>query len=231
MEYKVFIPCAGMGSRLGDLTKNTNKALVKVNGKEVITYIIDKFKPNISIVIGLGYKGSQVRSFLEKKYPRRKFIFVTIDNYDGPGSSLGYTMFQCKEYLQCPFVFISNDTIVLEDIPDPKENYIGYATERDVTQFRSLRLEGNKVLELCEKGATGEVRPYIGLSGIKDYNKFWEVLENNKQEFMKIGESAGIRYLLKHGISFRGIEFSWFDTGNLLDLAKTEQKLMNLFRT
>jgi NDP-sugar pyrophosphorylase family protein len=227
MEYKVFIPCAGIGSRLGDLTKNMNKALIKINGKEVITYIIDKFKPEITIVMGLGYKGEQVRKFLEDTYPERKFIFVDIDNYDGPGSGLGYTMLQCKIYLECPFIFISNDTIILEEIPEPEENYAGYASKRDVTQFRSLRLneEGDKVLELCEKGATGEVRPYIGLSGIKDYEEFWKVLDVNKELFMKIGESAGIKYLLGKGINFKGIEFSWLDTGNPEDLAITEKRL------
>lgn len=232
LDYRIFIPCAGIGSRLGELTKDRNKALVKINGKEVITYIIDKFDPNVEIVMGLGYKGPQVREFLEKTYPNRKFIFVEIDNYDGPGSGLGYTMLSCKEHLQCPFVFISNDTIILEDIPEPEENYSGYTSKRDVTQFRSLRLneEGDKVLELCEKGATGEVRPYIGLSGIKDYKEFWEVLENNKEDFMKIGESAGIKHMLRNGVNFKGIEFTWFDTGNLKDLYRTEEKLKEVFK-
>lgn len=227
-EYKVFIPSAGIGSRLGDLTQHTNKALVKVSGKEAITYIINKFKKNIEIVIALGYKGDQIKSFLEEKYPERNFTFINIDNFDGPGSGLGYTMLSCKDHLQCPFIFISNDTILVEDIHEPNKNYIGYASERDVTQFRSIRLEGDRVTELCEKGAIGKVVPYIGISGIKDYKEFWKVLENDKESFMKIGESAGIRYMLNRGIYFEGIKFTWFDTGNLKDLAITENALKNL---
>lgn len=230
MEYKVFIPSAGIGSRLGDLTKDMNKALVKVEGREVITYIIDKFPEHTGIVIALGYKGDKVRGFLEKTYPERNFIFVDIDNFDGPGSGLGYSMSKCEKYLQCPFIFISNDTIVLEEIPAPYKNYSGYASERDVTQFRSLRLDGNKVLELCEKGANGYVRPYIGLSGIKDYKDFWEVLKLNKESFFKIGESAGIKHMLAKGISFEGIEFTWFDTGNPIDLAKTKEKIKEIYK-
>jgi NDP-sugar pyrophosphorylase family protein len=225
MNYRVFIPSAGIGSRLGGLTENTNKALVRVAGKEVITYIINKFPKEVNIVIALGYKGNQIRDFLEKTYPDRNFTFVNIDNYDGPGSGLGYTMLQCKDQLQCPFIFISNDTLVIEDISEPDKNYMGYASERDVAQFRSVRLEGDKVVELCEKGATGNVRPYIGLAGVKDWEEFWKILLENKEEFMKIGESAGLRYMIEQGISIQGVEFTWFDTGNLDDLAKTEKVL------
>jgi choline kinase len=228
MNYRVFIPSAGIGSRLGSLTDNINKALVKVNGKEAISYIIDKFDENVEIVIALGYKGDQIEEFLHKTYPNRKFVFVKIDNFDGPGSGLGYTMLQCKDHLQCPFIFSSNDTIILEDIPAPSKNYIGYASERDVTQFRSVRLEGNKVVELCEKGAKGNVRPYIGLSGIKDWQEFWKVLEESPESFMKIGESAGLKFVINKDLNVEGIEFSWFDTGNLDDLAETEKALREI---
>ena len=105
---------------------------------------------------------------------------------------------------------------------------MGYGSERDVAQFRSVRLEGNKVSELCEKGAEGNVRPYIGLSGVKDWEEFWKVLEEDKESFMKIGESAGLRLMINKGQDMEGIEFAWFDTGNLDDLAKTEKALQEL---
>jgi hypothetical protein len=44
-------------------------------------------------------------------YPNRKFIFVDVDNYDGPGSSQVYSMNKCKEYLQEPFIYNDCDTI------------------------------------------------------------------------------------------------------------------------
>ena len=137
-------------------------------------------------------------------------------------------MLQCKNYLQCPFIFISNDTIVLEEIPKPDTNFLGYSTERDVTQFRSFKLKADSVLELYEKGAMGDMRPYIGVAGIKDFEEFWKVLENDKEEFIRIGESAGIRYMLRKNIAFKGIFFNWFDTGNLRDLERTENILMEI---
>lgn len=226
--YKVFIPSAGIGSRLGDLTKDKNKALVKVGGKEAISYIIEKFPINVEMVIALGYKGEQIKNFLENNYPGRKFTFVVIDNFDGPGSGLGYTMLQAKNLLQCPFIFISNDTILLEEIPKPDINFLGYSNERNLTHFRSLKIDGDNVLELYEKGEVGDVRPYIGVAGIKDFEEFWKVLEGYKEEFIKIGESAGIRYMLKKKIAFKGYFFNWFDTGNLRDLERTETILREI---
>ena len=61
MDYKVLIPSAGLGTRLGDLSKNVNKALVSVANKPVISYIIEKFPADIEIVVAIGHKGQLVK--------------------------------------------------------------------------------------------------------------------------------------------------------------------------
>jgi len=223
--FRVLIACAGTGSRLGNLTKETNKALIKVKGKEVITYIVDKFEENTEIVIALGYMGEKVKSFLQKTYPNRKFFFVTVDNFEGPGSSLGYSISKCREYLQCPFIFIPNDMVVLENIPSPNLNYIGYASERDISQFRSIELDGPRLLRLNEKKSNSLGLPYIGLMGVKDYALFWKTLDKDQESFFKFGESGAIRFMLANNSPFKAYAFSWFDTGNPQDLKKTEEEL------
>ena len=40
-NYKVFIPCAGVGERLGEFTENVNKALISVTNKPVISHIVE----------------------------------------------------------------------------------------------------------------------------------------------------------------------------------------------
>ena len=39
---KILITCSGTGSRMGEYTKYTNKALIKIGDKFSIDYIIDK---------------------------------------------------------------------------------------------------------------------------------------------------------------------------------------------
>jgi choline kinase len=222
VKYKVLIPTAGLGSRLKGLSKNINKALISIAHKPAISYIIDKFPEDIEFVIPLGYKADTVRDFLTLAYPNRKFIFVDIVNYEGKGSGLGYTILQCEKHLQLPFIFISNDTLVLENIKAPEHNWMGYAQTEDNTQYRSIRIEKRNVAEICAKGAEGDVKAYIGLAGIHDYNEFWNSMKNGiNQGSLEIGESFGLRTLVDKGIE--PIKFTWFDTGNLDALKATRE--------
>ena len=126
MSFKVCIPTAGIGSRLDKKTKFINKSLISLNNRPIISHIIDKFPNDCEFVIPLGYKSSLVRDFLEITYPKHNFIFKEIDPYIGPNSGLGHTLTVCKKLLMDPFIFISCDTIVLESIPPPTENWMGF---------------------------------------------------------------------------------------------------------
>ena len=111
-EYKVLITTSGIGSRLGNLTKYTNKSLVRVGKKPTLSYIIESYPEDIEIVITLGYFGDYVKQFVELAYPKRKITFVEVDKYCGDGSSLAYSLLKAKEHLQCRFIFHSSDTIL-----------------------------------------------------------------------------------------------------------------------
>ena len=89
-NYKVFIPCAGTGSRLGEKTKLINKSLLSVGNKPVISHIVEKFKDNVEIVVALGFKGSYVRQFLELSYPEKKFTFVDVEKLLSLRGSLNF---------------------------------------------------------------------------------------------------------------------------------------------
>jgi NDP-sugar pyrophosphorylase family protein len=95
-EYKVLITTSGLGSRLGELTDYTNKCLIRVADKPAISYIIESYPNDTEFIITLGHFGSHVKQFLKLTYPTHNFTFVEIDKYKGPGSSLGYSLLQCK---------------------------------------------------------------------------------------------------------------------------------------
>lgn len=221
MKYKVVIPTAGLGSRLQNLSRHVNKALVTIDHKPSISYIIEKIARDVEIVIPLGHKKETVMDYLCMAYPERKFTFIEVAPFSGDGSGLGLTLLHCKDALQLPFIFCSNDTIVEEQIPVPARNWMGYADTNDTEQYRSIRFEGAaNVTEICSKGASGNVRPYIGLAGIHDYEEFWHAMERGRDSgSIEVGESYGLRFLIEKGIS--PIKFSWWDTGNLETLKKT----------
>ncbi|GAC15214.1 phosphotransferase [Aliiglaciecola lipolytica] len=222
MSFRVFIPTAGIGSRLKGLSKHINKALVTIADKPAISHIVEKFPIDVEIVVALGYKADSVREFLTLAYPERTFLFRHVSKYEGEGSGLGLTLLECQDLLQCPFVFCSNDTLVTNDIPVPDKNWMGYFNAQDNSQYRSLRIRTGVIEEICAKGAEGDVKTYIGLAGIKDFEQFWQAMvSDNSGSAINIGESFGLRHLLPKKIF--PIEFDWHDTGNLPALEVTRR--------
>ena len=85
---KIIITTSGIGKRLGNYTKYNNKTLVRVGNKYAICYIIEKYPMSSEFIITLGYYGDLVKQFLQLAYPNHNFTWVTIDKYEGDGSSL-----------------------------------------------------------------------------------------------------------------------------------------------
>lgn len=220
MSYRVCIPTAGTGSRLGSLTRFINKSLVSIANRPTLSHLIEQFPKDAEFVIALGHKGALVREFLELAYPQRQFFYADVDLYEGPGSGLGLSLLSCKHYLQQPFIFISCDTLVREPIPEPNENWMGYAEGSELQPYRTLKVEFGRVEAICEKGEgkTNSHKQYVGLAGVHDYRRFWEAMERGGELAIDSGEAYGLRHLLPKKISAHG--FNWCDTGNLNALTR-----------
>lgn len=230
--YKVLVPTSGTGSRLGELTRNRNKTLVPVGDRPALSRILDSYSKEIPIVVTLGYLGDSVKDYLEQNHRDRIFEFVWVDTFEGPGSSLGYSMLQAKDNLQCPFIFHAGDGIFVEPIPEPTTNWIGgyvedwKKTELDLKHYTSHNIEHNKVVAINERGIQG-VSLHIGLDGIFDYKSYWEILENlykNNPNDAQLSEVHVLREMMKKGIEFTWVPFkAWLDIGNLPALMKAQK--------
>lgn len=237
MKYKVLLTTSGTGSRLGELTKHTNKALVPINGIPTIDYILSSYPKDTVFVVTLGYLADQVKEYLVAHHKDRQFEFVEVDPYIGDGSSLLYSMRCAKENLQCPFIFHACDTIITEAIPEPDTNWvIGYVidaetTELDVRQYRSHKVEGGYITKVNDKGVMDFDSIHIGMTGIYDYQVFWETLEEIYAKDplnQALGDVPVIEGLLEKGVKIKWIPFhTWLDTGNPDALKRTEEYLRN----
>jgi choline kinase len=227
VEHKVLITTSGLGSRLGQLTDYTNKCLVRVTDKPAISYIVESYPKNTKFVITLGHYGDHVKQFLQLAYPDHDFTFVEIDKYKGEGSSLGYSILQCKDELQCPFIFHASDTIIKNYIPtSPNINYVVGTYKEDPAQYRTLNLNGNKLVKINEKGELNYDFSYVGIAGIKDFKLFFNNLEtliHNKH--IDTSDVHAINNMLSE-VDFYGEwvkENHWFDIGNTTELSKTKK--------
>jgi len=230
-EFKVLITTSGLGSRLGNLTDYTNKCLVRVGDKPVISHIIESYPEWIEFVITLGHYGSHVEQFLKIAYPDKKFKFITVDKYKGDGSSLGYSILQAKSELQCPFIFHASDTIIdkyISTVPD--HNYVIGTYREDSSQYRTLNLDSGKLIRINEKGELHFDFSYVGIAGIKDYELFFsemETLVNDRGG--DISDVHAINNMLSN-VDFLYHEAgygNWYDIGNTSELFKTRKAFKN----
>jgi thiamine kinase-like enzyme len=221
MRYKVLITTSGLGSRLGEFTKFTNKALIRIKDKPVISYIVESYPKKIEFVVTLGYFGDYVKQFLKIAYPDRKFTFVKIDNYEGKGSSLLYSMLKAEKYLQCPFIFHASDTLVHEKIPAPSFNWDGGFRGTNGSQYRSFDVVDGEITKFYDKGMIRPDYLHIGLVGIHDYKTFWNEAKKGGESDVSVVER----------MKFKVVEFrEWNDTGNVQSLYETWEKFGDLNR-
>ena len=106
---KYCILAAGIGSR-NKAILGLHKGLLPIQNIPTISHTINKFDNEKEIIITVGHQSEQIKSYLKFVHPNRKIKFIEIDRYTGKGSGPGYSLLQCKEELQCPFVFGTIDT-------------------------------------------------------------------------------------------------------------------------
>ena len=217
----VLILAAGLGSRLGNLTKNINKAMLPINNKAIISYIIDKFPSEYEFIITLGYKGNELKQYCELSYPNHKFTFVEIDKYEGEGSGPGYSSLQCKQHLQRPFYFVTADCIIDNSkMPHLDGNWLGVYPTAYPEKYSTLQLDkDDNVTSFVNKSTEGYDNAFIGLASIWDYEIFWSELETN----MKNGEIVSAFEDISKYSGFKAKHLKWLDTGNLDDLNRTKE--------
>jgi len=105
---QALILAAGMGKRLGALTKEATKCMVEVCGTKLIDSAIASIvEAGIrDLVVVIGYKGAGLRSYLEGRYPDLRIRFVENEIYDKTNNI--YSLWLAREAL------LSDDTILIE---------------------------------------------------------------------------------------------------------------------
>lgn len=227
-EYKVLITTSGIGSRLGDLTKYTNKSLVRVGDKPAISHIIESYPRDTKFVVTLGHFGDHVKDFLGLAYPNKNFEFVTVDKYKGEGSSLLYSLKCAKSKLNTPFIFHAGDTIIKEhSFQKLKDNWVVGYDKLNSAQYRTFNTDSKNISNFNEKGELNYDFVYVGVAGISDYKLFWRNLDEiyKKNSFdSSLSDVHVIRKMLSSTKFKFEISDNWFDIGNTSELKKTRSK-------
>jgi len=221
MKPALCILAAGTGSRLGKLADFINKGLLPLNNKAIISYIIDKTSDDYEIIIALGYKGNMVREYCLAAHPDRKFIFVEVDKFEGEGTGPAYSINQCKKHLQRPFIWVTADTIISEDLPKLDDNWLGLYPTSIPELYSTAKIDGDHIVDFKNKDKNGYEYAFIGIASIYDYETFWNELDVDSGEivsaFYRIGNYSG----------FKAKFFDWYDVGTIDSYMKAKKLFEN----
>ncbi|HHU16942.1 MAG: aminotransferase class I/II-fold pyridoxal phosphate-dependent enzyme [Anaerovoracaceae bacterium] len=105
---QALILAAGMGKRLKELTRDSAKCMVEVNGRTLIERMLFQLDElNLTeIIIVVGYKAKELISFINTLNIRTPIIFVTNEIYSKTNNI--YSLYIARDYL------IKDDTLLLE---------------------------------------------------------------------------------------------------------------------
>jgi len=230
VAYTLYIPTAGIGSRLGSLTSSCNKSLMTVGTQPVLWKIIQKAMqtkyPVERVVIALGFNGAQVKELFEHVNLGVDLEFVNVDPFEGEGSGLGETLRQSRKYLQSPFIFWACDALVESEIPLKMTNWVAVSRKSLTDEYRSVTYNNYQVEAINDKGfsfdteSSTQVATYAGICGVVDTDLFWSTFDQ-AQESTNVGEVAGLRGLVP---SLEVIEVEWADIGSEERLREIQQQ-------
>ncbi len=105
---QAIILAAGMGKRLGHLTRSNTKCMVEVNGVTLIERVLTQLS-NLQlsrVVLVIGYEGKKLREFIGSEYKDLKIEYVENEIYDQTNNI--YSLYLAKDKL------LEDDTLLLE---------------------------------------------------------------------------------------------------------------------
>lgn len=105
---QAIILAAGMGKRLGDLTRNNTKCMVKVNGVPLIDRALTQLsRLDLSrVILVIGYEGDKLRTHVGESYKGLKITYIENPVYDKTNNI--YSLSLAKKELQ------EDDTLLIE---------------------------------------------------------------------------------------------------------------------
>ena len=117
--YKMIIVCGGRGRRMGKLTNNVPKPLIKVGKKTIIEHKIHYYKKqNLkNFIFCLGYKSTQMKKFLDKKLPG------SLIHDGGLNTGILKRIFLVKEYIKNNIIISYGDTLAKINFRDLLKNH------------------------------------------------------------------------------------------------------------
>ena len=114
---QALILAAGMGKRLGELTKDNTKCMVKVNGIPLIDRLLNQLsKLSLRrVVIVVGYEGDKLKKYVGNTYQGMEIKYIDNPVYDKTNNIYSLSLAK-KEMMEDDTLLIESDLIFSDEI-------------------------------------------------------------------------------------------------------------------
>src|SRR5881398_2752058 len=231
---QLIIPLAGKGTRLRPHTHLTPKPLLKVAGRPVMDWVMDRLKglDVTELIFITGHLKEQVEEFARSRY-RIPSRFIEQKVQDGTAGAINLA----RPYVKGPMLIIFVDTVFEADLTlinrTDADGIIWAKEVEDYQRFGVIVTDaGGYMTRIVEKTSTPVSRlANIGLQYIKDWKSLFDGIAHTlAQPPGKGGEyylTDAFQYMVDRGRRLLTAPVAgWYDCGKVDTLLETNQHLL-----
>jgi glucose-1-phosphate thymidylyltransferase len=230
---QVIIPLAGKGTRLRPHTHLVPKPLLKVAGRPVMDWVMDRVQelPVSELIFITGHLKEQVEQYARSRYPYpSRFIEQKVQ--DGTAGAVNLA----RPFVREPVLIIFVDTVFEADLTlINRIDADGIIWAKEVEDYQRFGVvvtdQDGYMTRIVEKPSTPISRlANIGLYYIRDTAALWAGIDHvlaspaNKGEFYL---TDAFQHMIEHGRKILTAEVGgWYDCGKLDTLLETNEILL-----
>ena len=193
----------GFGSRMGSLTSNKHKTMLKIGNYPILAHLYTQLRVNFikRIILCTGFKSDGIKQYTKDKIKKDsdkilKLIKIN-KKYDYPEviiskltplHSTSQRIFKIKDKIkEDNFLFIYGDTLLkpnfleLKKILNDKSCGATLTLSKPQPKFGKVKLKQNKIIKYYEKKSENELWVNSGWCLVR--NKFSNLFKNSKENF------------------------------------------------
>ena len=211
----IFIPAAGLGTRIGSGTERLPKPIISIGALPLIARIMQMYPSAQRFHLALGYESEYVQqvAFKFANIFNKSITFSYTNSWKDGAKGLSDTIKDSEMYLQEPFIFHTSDTILKSVDPNLIENCLQntvfFGNPLSPGSYRTI----TKAAWHRKYFKTNEPNAYIGIAAVPDYETFWKKFNTSSYRGFEDGETLGLIPHLTNCVSVP--KNSWLDAGDI----------------
>lgn len=231
---KVIIPLAGKGTRLRPHTHVIPKPLIKIAGKPMMAYILEKLERlgTVEQVIYItGHLKEKVEEYVRENW-QLPAVFVEQVVQDGTAGAVALA----RPYVDQPVLIVFADTIFEADLSVidriDADGIIWVKEVEDYQRFGVVVTDGSgKMTRIVEKPDTPiSRRANIGLHYVRNWQLLFEGIDWVRSQPRYKGEyylTDAFQYMIDHGAGIAVVDVdAWYDAGKVETVLATNRAML-----